>query len=171
MSETPLGSDESPDPADALNTALVGFTGCIGEALDDICSYGLTIGESYVPFDPDPEDDCEENEVACSQAWVRVTSVAPTAAPSSFGGDGCAVVLRIDLEVGVIRCFDIEEDGDAPTATDVMVAAMQAMSDMNAIYCAAMSCEVWESIDSGAWTPLGPLGGQYGGTWTFSVEL
>lgn len=171
MSEMALGSDETPaTPADRLNEALLGFTGCVGEAFDDICSYGLTIGESYVPFDPDPEDDCEDGEAACSQLWVRVMGVTPTG-EVGFDNSDCATTLQIELEVGILRCLEIPEDGEAPTASDMMVAAMQAMQDMNTIFCAAMGCEVWESIQSGAWTPDGPLGGQYGGVWTFTVEM
>jgi hypothetical protein len=158
-------------PADKLNDALVGFTGCVGEALDDLCSYGLTIGDSYVPFDPDPEDECDPEEVMCSQAWVRVMSVNPTATEESFEGGACSSELSVDLEVGVLRCLEIPEDGDAPTATQVLMAATQAMEDMNAIYCAAMSCEVWSAITAGQWTPDGPLGGQVGGIWTFTVQL
>lgn len=162
---------ETETGTDRLNAALIAFTGCVGESLDDMCSYGLTIGETYVPFDPDPEDDCPEEDAACSQAWVRVMAVNPSNVGESFDGSDCAVTLRLTLEVGVLRCIEIPEGGEAPTATDVMVAAMQAMTDMNAIHCAAMSCEKWESISHGAWTPSGPLGGQYGGVWTFDVEL
>lgn len=173
-----LGSDEFPStPADFLNEALVIFTGCIGEALEGICSYGLTIGDSYVPFEPDDDNECTEEDAACSQAWVRVMGVQP--APGAVEGwtGTCAVSLRISLEVGVLRCIEIPGGGEAPTATDVMAAAMQAMEDMNAIFCAAMSCEredgsdVWGTILVGDWVPTGPQGGQYGGTWTFTVEL
>ena len=164
-----LGSDEVPTPDEGLHDALIGFTGCIGTALEDICSYGLTIGEGYVPFDPDPEDDCEEEEVSCSQAWVRVMSVH-SKGEESWGGE-CAAVLVLDLEVGVLRCFEIPEKGEAPTASDVLLAAMQAMTDMNAIRTAALGCEVWDAIDVGEWSPMGPMGGQYGGTWTFTVEF
>lgn len=169
MSDIGLGSDETPDPADALNESLVEFTGCVGAALADICSYGLTIGETYVPFDPDPEDDCDEDEAFCSQAWVRVMSAQPIYQGDSFDGD-CGGVMQLVLEVGVLRCFGIEEEGAAPTASDVLAASMQAMTDMRAIHCAAMSCEVWDAITTGTWTPAGPLGGQYGGIWTFTVE-
>lgn len=163
------GSDEeTPTGADLLNAALVGFTGCIGEALIDICSYGLTIGETYVPFNPDDDDD-EDCDVLCSQVWVRVMSANPTGS-TSWEGD-CATEMSLELEVGVLRCFDIPEKGEAPTASETLLAAMQAMTDMNAIYCAAMSCEVWDSIESGEWSPTGPLGGQYGGVWTFTVVL
>jgi hypothetical protein len=107
-------------PDERLQEALIGFTGCIGGALPDICSYGLTIGETYVPFDPDPEDDCDGDEAMCSQVWVRVTDVQPTAVTDSFGGD-CGGVLKIGLEVGILRCLEIPEDGEAPTACPAAV--------------------------------------------------
>lgn len=168
MSETPLGSDDiglAP-----LHEALVGFTGCIGDAVADICSYGLTIGETYVPFDPDPEDNCEDEEVSCSQLWVRVMNAQPVHLGEGWAGD-CGGVMQLTLEVGVLRCVEVPEGGEAPTASSVLASALQAMDDMNAIYCAAMDCEVWDSIESGAWEPTGPLGGQYGGIWTFTVEV
>lgn len=157
-----------PQPGDAINTALVAFTGCIGDAIPDICSYGLTIGDTYVPFDPD-EGECEDDDVACSQIWVRVESVTPVGS-DSWEGD-CATVMRIELEVGVLRCLEIPDKGEAPTTSQVLFAAVQAMSDMNAIYCAAMDCEVWNSVESGTWFPMGPMGGQYGGSWSFTVEI
>lgn len=167
------GSDE-PDMTGAgpLIEALVGFTGCIGEALPDICSYGWTYGDSYVPFVPDPDDEtCDEEEALCSQAWVRVAGVTPSpGAVETWEGD-CAIELSLTLEVGVLRCVDIAEGGEAPTATDTLAAAMQSMTDMNALHCAAMGCEVWASIETGAWEPYGPLGGQYGGVWTFTVTI
>lgn len=162
------GSDEVSGN-DALNTAIIEFTGCIGEAVEDICSYGWTIGETYVPFNPDEDDECDEDEVACSQVWVRVMQIVPRA-EESWGGD-CAAVMRIDLEVGVLRCIETPAEGEAPTASDVLVAAAQSMDDMRDIYCAAMACEVWNAIEVGQWSPTGPLGGQYGGIWTFTVEI
>lgn len=171
MSEewTPYTPGSDDDPLDPLQEALLQFTGCVGEAFTDICSYGLTVGDSYVPFDPDPEDGCEDEEAACSQVWVRVTDVTPDAS-DGWEGD-CGVVLRIGLEVGIVRCFTIPDGGEAPTATDVMLAALQSARDMKTMFCAAMGCEVWNSIEAGQWTPQGPLGGQYGGTWEFTVEL
>lgn len=160
---------ETPSEFPILHEALISFTGCIGNALEDICSYGLTIGEEYVPFDPDPEDDCEDEDVFCSQAWVRVANIVAVSNDSWEGT--CSSVLRLTLEVGVLRCAPVEEGGEAPRAADVMVAALQAMTDMQAIQCAALGCEVWNSIDVGDWVPVGPLGGQVGGIWTFTVEI
>lgn len=159
----------STSPDDYIHEALVGFTGCLGEAFDDICVYSLTIGETYVPFDPDPDDECDEDETLCSQLWVRVANVH--ASPNSSWEGTCALELIIELEVGVLRCIEIPEDGEAPTATDVMAGALQSMSDMRKILCTAMDCEVWTSLEAGLWNPIGPLGGQYGGSWTFTATL
>lgn len=82
MSELPV------DGNFRLQDALIQFTGCIGEAMPDICSYGLTIGESYVPFDPDTEDGCEEDEAICSQVWVRVESINPLDSGTDGWGGG-----------------------------------------------------------------------------------
>jgi hypothetical protein len=173
MSE--MGSDEvSGNGADRLNAALVQFTGCIGAAFDDICTYGLTIGDTYVPFDPDPSEEDGENcnEYGCEQVWVRVESI--NAISNDSWDNGCATRFRLEIEVGVIRCFEIPEDGEAPTSSQVLVAAMQSNTDMNRIYCAAMSCDdvedEFDSIIANTWLPLGPIGGQYGGTWGFTIE-
>lgn len=170
MSITP----EEPTGADLLNDALIQFTGCIGSAFDDICTYGLTVGDTYVPFDPD-EDEAESedcDEYGCSQVWVRVENVNAIT-PDSWD-NGCSMTFRIELEVGIVRCFDIPEDGEAPTATQVLAAATQAMSDMNTILCAAMGCDTvedqFDSIVAGTWLPIGPIGGQYGGSWAFTIE-
>jgi hypothetical protein len=163
---------EEYDPNERLYDAMNEFVGCISGALKDICTVGWTIGEAYVPFDPDEDDDCDVDEAMCSQVWVRVTTLSPSAGSvESFEGDTCALSLNMGLEVGIIRCVDIPEDGDAPTATDVLAAAMQSMADMRAILCAALGCEVWDAIGVGTWSPTGPLGGEYGGIWTFDVEL
>lgn len=169
-----LGSDEvPPTPADRLNAALVTFTGCIGSAFNDICTYGLTVGDTYVPFDPDDDEaeseDCDE--YGCSQVWVRVDSVNAIV-PDSWD-NGCSVGYQIEIEVGIIRCMEIPEDGEAPKASDVLAYAMQSNDDMNRILCAAMGCDEIEdeidSIEAGSWQPVGPLGGQYGGTWNFTL--
>lgn len=165
-----------------LHNALVAFTQSIGEALG-VCSYGLTIGQDYVPFDADDEDQCNpeededaeaEDSVACTQAWVRVESIVSTSLSEALDGNVCAATLRMSLEVGILRCLLIEDDGEAPKAADVLGAALQSMTDMRRILDAATGPEapqVWETIVAGQWTPMGPLGGQYGGIWTFTVDL
>lgn len=161
---------DTRDPNEVLHDTLVVFTEAIGNSLDDMCSYGLTIGEAYVPFDPDPEDECDEDEAVCSQAWVRVVNVGIVNQEDDYESrDGYSSELSIDLEVGVLRCVNMPDGGEAPTASDMLMAATQAMTDMRAMYCAAMDTEIWDSLISGQWTPMGPLGMQYGGVWMFTA--
>lgn len=169
-----LSSGETPDPDQLLHAALVEFTYCIGSALEGICSWGLTIGDSYVPFNPD-DGECEDpndEDVSCSQAWVRVMGVTPVpTGDTGMSGDMCDIMLQADIEVGVLRCLDVAEGGEAPTAMEMLAASLQAMTDMTAVHRAAMACEVWGSIITNQWAPVGPLGAQYGGIWVFTVEL
>lgn len=159
-------------PEQRLMEALTTFAVHIGASLDDVCSYGLTIGEVYVPFRPDPEDECEEDEEYCTQSWVRVMSVQDNPNSNSKGwGGACATTRVLELEVGVTRCLGIEEGGEAPLASEVLAAAWTAMEDMNAIRCAALDSDLWIDIQMGVWTPDGPEGGTYGGRWTVQVEF
>lgn len=181
MSE--MGSEEFPEtPADRLNDAIIAFTGCIGEALnadgkEGVCSYGWTIGDTYVPFDPDEDNDsCTEEEAVCSQMWVRVTNLTPLpVAVENWDTTTCALQMSMGLEVGILRCVEIPEGGEAPTESNVLADAMQSMDDMNTILCAALGCEgvedKFDKITVGQWVPTGPDGGQYGGIWTFTAEL
>lgn len=164
---------ENPDDADIpLNAALIAFTGCISEAFDDLCSCVLTYGDSYLPVLPDEDDEgCDEEEVLCSQAWVRVSDIAPSPNGIDAWGGDCSIELSVNLEVGVLRCVTIPEGGEAPTVSDALEAAVQANKDMQTILCAALNCDVWGSINVGQWQPSGPLGGQYGGVWSFTVTV
>lgn len=163
----------TPGKADALNDALIAFTGAVGEALTNICSYGLTYGDSYVPFLPDEGDTAcsDEEEALCSQAWVRVMNASPSPGSTEAWSGDCAIEMSIHIEVGVVRCVGIPEGGEAPTVSDALDAALQSNEDMMAIHCAAMATEVWASISTGSWQPHGPMGGQYGGTWDFTVAI
>lgn len=155
-----------------LHEGLIEFMASVGSALD-ICSYGLIIGDSYVPFDPD-EDECmdEADDPTCDQAWVRVAQVTPIGGTDTFGGM-CGQEMQLALEVGVLRCFETREKGAAPTATAMLTATLQSMDDMNAMYRGAMGVDddLFDSIEAGDWAPVGPLGGQYGGVWSFTVTL
>lgn len=173
MTEAPPEETEDTGyrPADALNNAMAEFTGDIGLALEGICSFGWTIGDSYVPFNPDDDNDsCDEEEAVCSQMWVRVVQISPAVQDESWDGS-CSLVLQIELEVGVLRCVEIPEGGEAPTESGVLEAAMISMDDMNTIQCAGMSSEAFDSLTLGTWVPLGPSGGQYGGVWSFTAEV
>lgn len=161
-------SDVEPEAEDRLLAALIEFTGCIGGAVE-VCSYALIPGEGYLPFNPDEGDEeaCEDDD--CSQVWVRVTNIE-VVNPDSWD-ETCALTRNVGLEVGIMRCMEVVEKGEAPSASAFLGYAMQSMEDANAIMCAALGCEVWSALRIGSWSPLGPLGGEYGGQWTMTAEV
>lgn len=162
-----VSGNEHPPILD-LEDAIATFVGCMGEAFPDICSHGLVAGEAYVPFNPDDDEDCGEDDVVCSQVWVRVTGINAVSEENMSGSD-CAIDYEIGLEVGVYRCYDVPGDGEAPSATESMACALQALADMKTMQEAAYGCEVWSGINFGQWSPLGPMGGQFGGMWTMTA--
>lgn len=158
--------------AGSLVDALQQMAECIRDDLDFVCSIAVMATEAYVPFAPSEDDDddpvCDDEEVACSQAWVRIVDVRMNSI-EGWGGD-CASTLLLDLEVGVTRCIPVPEGTEAYDENDVFMATLQSVRDMQSILCSAMNCEVWARLDAGSWTPAGPMGGFYGGTWTFTAE-
>lgn len=164
------GSDVEPENTSRVLNALIEFTGCVGGAFDDVCSYSLIPGEGYLPFMPDEDEDCEDED--CSQVWVRVIGMGPTP-QNTEGWDGqqCGFTMDVGLEVGIMRCMEIVPDGEAPTASQMLGYAMQAMEDSNALMCAALGCDVGISLEIGQWAPMGPMGGEFGGTWTMTLQV
>lgn len=169
--------NDGPDKINAgkIMSALTDMAECVGKGLDYVCSWSVMFTEMYVPFEPslgeDGADPCDDEEAPCSQAWVRVSAVTPLAEESWAGPGGCAMALRLNIEVGVSRCLDIPEGAEAYPEEEIFLSAFQSARDMNAILCAAMGCEVWDRLEAGAWTPVGPMGGFYGGEWTFTADI
>lgn len=164
---------EKPVPGENIQMAFAAFVSCIADAFPDVCSVGMTIGSEYVPFRPDPDDDCEDDEddeEFCTQVWVRFTGAAVSGS-TGFDGGFCGSEMEMGVEVGIYRCFEMDEDGEAPTATQMFEAALQSIEDQATILCAANACDVWSKIVAGQWTPLGPQGYQYGGQWSFTTWL
>jgi len=158
---------------DTLMDLLVTFAAEACGQMDGLCTYGLTIGETYVPFDPDEEDECPhgENRWECSEGWVRVVGIVPTGTVEGMNGQ-CVASLRITLEVGVLRCFPTPDNGEAPSASDVFLGVEQSMTDMTTMYRGAMRTQPqWDALSAGQWRPMGPAGLQYGGQWTFTADL
>jgi hypothetical protein len=110
----------------------------------------------------------------CGMAWVRLAAVVPM--PSNTAGGltlpgRCAPALVGVFEVGVLRCAPtLGEDGELPSMADQLDAAELQASDMGAAGRAAACCFTdGRIVTVGEWTPIGPLGGCLGGSWSVSV--
>lgn len=157
--------------AELINAALAALAGCVCEELrenGDLCFCGITLGDQYISMAG--IGDCED---ACGEAWVRVETVLTGDIPGEtqqYPGD-CSTGLSLAVEVGVLRCMKIEEDGEAPSARDLLCAANEQINDMVALKRALLCCEHFDQVIVGSWLPRGPEAGLVGGSWTATVAL
>lgn len=162
-------------PPDPLNTwignRLVELSACVCEALYERgagqpCWCGVMPGSeaSWVGC-----TDCGDDR--CGTAWVRLDAVAPyTTFPEPEVGLTCAASLAYTIEVGVVRCIPIPDDGSALDSAASLDVALAVAADMQALHYAIKCCfgsGVLHAVES--WTPVGPEGGCVGGFWTIQV--
>lgn len=104
-------------------------------------------------------------------AWVRLTGGFPTISfpQQATAADSCGAFLGAELEVGVLHCAPtFSAGGDPPSQTDWFEASRLQVATMRAIQQAIVCCNV-EYKAIGTYTPLGPQGGLFGGSWTMSI--
>ncbi len=174
--------DEIPaSSADPLISSLSQFLLCVANAVPDICSFAIIPGTEYAPFTVDEDHEgCGDRKTGevCDQMWVRVVGsrveLATNERREQFDGDSDRALIAglwYDIEVGVKRCYQMEDNGANPSETAVTTDAIQMLTDMREILDAALCCEVWDALNVGMWSPAPVLGGEYGGMWSFSVRL
>lgn len=115
--------------------------------------------------------DCEDEN--CGMAWVRLVTMYPSkiVGQQDNTAGNCGSGLGIDLELGIMRCFDASEEVPSP---EVLLAAAQlqyedALVMQRAIYCC--SAVPNKSTILSAYTPLGPDGGLVGGSMVVSIGV
>lgn len=143
-----------------------------------VCFCGLLPGA--VPYDAmgiggecfDTDGDAVEDADGCGQAWVRLL----TGYPSSSVGvadvtpNNCTKGFGFDIEIGITRCFPIEEKGGILPADVVLAAVQLQIADMLVMQQAIVCCDFdSENTVMGQYQPIGPEGGVVGGTWVVSV--
>lgn len=131
-----------------------------------VCFCGILAGGE--PYDASGIGDCAEE--ACGQAWVRLVNAYPAEAVGQQNTDvgNCSKTVGYDLEVGLYRCFTIEENGGSLTEEEMAEAADRQILDMELMHRAISCCEGIPNREYvlGIYTPYGPLGGLVGGIWT-----
>lgn len=142
-----------------------------GAAGPDLCFCGVLPGEIVVA-DVGAEENCDNG---CGMAWTRIESAYPSesVAQVRVTPNSCGAQLGIDIELGVLRCYPLPDNGQPPDAQVLAEAAAAQQNDMMAIWRAVNCCEILKDVNVdyllGVFAPSGPLGGVVGGTWTVSV--
>lgn len=108
--------------------------------------------------------------------WVRLSTSAPTTQfPSPEQRPNvCAATLAFNVEVGLMRPSPIPEDTlgnfELPSDQDHSDATDRQLDDMEAVYRGLLrAARDIEMVSIGSYTPVGPVGGTVGGTWTLVV--
>lgn len=131
------------------------------------CFCGVVPGQTTIQ---EYVGDCDTHD---GMAWVRLANAYPAVGVgiAAETPGSCGASLGFDVEVGVARAYPIQEEAlsEAQTlaSTEGQVAAM--MAARKAILC----CSAYGGKDFilGQWTPIGPLGGLVGGSWTVHLLL
>jgi len=136
-------------------------------------------GAAFAPYFSTTEDECK-----CGVAWVRLVGVAlgggddgPTR--NAAGRICAAITWTVTVELGVQRCPAFGDAQHVPTASDSLNDTLTQLSDERAMRAAMLCCfpndpdpnVPGQDVTPVEYTPIGPEGFCFGGTWTATMEL
>lgn len=103
-------------------------------------------------------------------AWVGLTNIFPYKNfPSPDIGDGrCDGFIAAAVTVGLMRCYAVKTNGESEA--DMIAYMDKQMADMAAMRRAIVCCAKEDfDVSLGQYTPIGPEGGIYGGSWAVTL--
>jgi hypothetical protein len=125
-----------------------------------VCACGVMPGEDVAL---DYMGDCDDT---CGQAWVRLATAYPsvTIGQPSVNPGNCSVGVGLEIEMGIVRCFDVGDGRTPPDAADLAASAVLQYADMMTMWRAVACCRSSKDFIIGQYVPIGPQGGIVGGT-------
>lgn len=151
------------------------------EEVSGVCFCGVVPGDAVAA---DYMSGCDD---VCGMAYVRLTTVYPSVSVgvADTTPGNCGKSLGADFEVGILRCFDVDPEGEAPTEAEYLAATELQLADAMVIHRAITCCAtsqaqdpfrkgqgVWDNeVVMGQYLPTGPEGGVVGGFWPISVAI
>lgn len=163
VTDPPVVLDRIAQILDDLATCLCSQV--ITDALPPLCTCGVMPGLQVAL---DYAGDCDD---ACGMGWVRLVGSYPSTAPSvrSERPGNCVFGLGLEVEMGVVRCFNVGDGQNPPDPEDLSAAAFLQTSDMLAMYRAVACCRQSKDFVIGTYAPSGPEGGLVGGVLMLSL--
>jgi hypothetical protein len=155
-----------------VHELMVSLAACLCEqAAEDgspeMCFCGVLPGDTVVA--DYVGEGCSDS--VCGMAWVRLITAYPASGVGVVNENigNCGSQLGIEIEIGMLRCFPApEDDGEPPAKEEMLAASAQQTDDMFTMLKAISCCDSLSSKDYvlSAYTPAGPMGLVYGGTFT-----
>lgn len=152
--------------------ALTLLAACVcKEATNDgeepLCFCGVLPGDA-VAHDYGFSDNCAQP----GMAWVRLLTAYPSSAVGSADTtpNNCMKATGLDIEVGILRGYPIEEQVSAEVAAEAVV---RQYDDYERMLRAILCCDAFSRTDLvlGSYTPIGPMGAVFGGIYVFSASI
>jgi len=110
---------------------------------------------------------------ACGMGFVtlgNVTGYRTFGQPQPMMSGQCDSMLQSEAQVGIMRCYPLQEDGSPPSMEESADVALLLMQDMLLMRKAIMCCYKQDVI-LGQYTQIGPDGGCVGGAWQVVLDL
>ena len=130
---------------------------------DPLCFCDVAPGEG-VAHDYGFGDSCGD---AQGMAWVRLMQEYPAVTPGEPSLANCGTLRGIEVEVGLLRPYFIQEEG---ITSEIAVEAVRGQyEDKAMLRKVILCCEAFGKKDLilGTYVPVGPLGGIFGGIYQF----
>ena len=108
----------------------------------------------------------------CGSAFLSFDTISQYETVGQAGAlsTRCERPLQVLVNVGVMRCYPVPEDGSAPPQAAMDAAVSQMLRDMSSVQ-RAITCCYEGDIDLGPFTVIGPDGGCFGGFWQVFIDL
>lgn len=140
--------------------------------LPGLCFCGIIAGDA--PYDATGVGDCDDD--GCGQGWVRLSTAYPSTSVgiADITPGNCGKALGMDIEVGVLRCFPMGDNGEPSSEEEMLATSQLQIADMLMMREVIMCCVDIESDDVvlGEYLPIGPEGQPLvGGTWRIAIQV
>lgn len=143
---------------------MVQLAACLQVELENdeapVCWVGTAPGDGVVA------DNAGCGGGKCGQAWVRLGTGYPSTRTGVQDSTvaNCAKPLGVDLEIGVLRCFDVNQNTGGPK--DPAAVTKRQVADMHAMRRAVTCCDMTNTdYILGSYRPAPVQGGVTGGFW------
>ncbi len=116
--------------------------------------------------------DCTCEPAGQGDAWTRLVRLEPDLAIVNAAPQQCPSGWQAVIELGVYRCVETPEEGEALEPQVVNDTALRMLADMNAVL-RTLCCRALTDRDLSVdfWQPIGPEGGCAGGALQIRVAL
>lgn len=155
-----------------IGPKMVELLNCLGNELAMTTS-GMTCWHGIAPGADTALAGCAScDEGRCGVSWIRLVSIFQSDTfPSPSEWSKCGTPLAYELEMGVVRCMPLEQDGSDPDPDVMLETTLIQLEDQQAMFKAIQCCLDVKGVlvSIAPYEPQGPDGGCVGGLYGLTI--